>query len=892
MAAISTFPGLGLYWELYLRLNIKANNHVTPSPNPNMAPVIGNQCRESYKIPISDSKGKNELDCPSISQSIAHGPPSLTNDTSNSSKSSRIKRNVSNDVPVNTQRHTPQSLSTKHDMDAESKRFLRHSPDGSESNPKIAMSKFMSFNRSNEEFLPGKEIGDLSSPTTQERRSRLFTKSLSGFNKPWDTTSRSTSPRNRKAANERIRDSTPNDAKLPLPSSQERANQNNSMRGYGDRFATVPPMKLVPNSKLPRRPISAFLGKSSSKASVASGLPISKSFSSDTLLSVLHTHSPSDCPPKTPESTSSDRVISKGVEIPRKRDELWGTFRNLDADFQRYCVRFRNIPRSGFLFPRLNTNSSIYRFQSRSTTLRTGIVRSGLLHFLRGYADHPSNGCLKPDDLDRRVSVLNRWWTGMLEMLNGRNGESVSGNDRAVILEAVTAIMIRPEWDSPTQLSSICSENISRPVLKSRSTTSLASNGSDFLAESVSHSLRNTFSQNLLAQMAFVIEKMSARSVAPSVATFCGKTIAYAFFYCDGVAEILVRLWDIKSETLRRILAEYDVHRYMKLQNTSEKVINRYPLCLHTLAFRSLPQTMRYLRSQPQLPIATAYIPWHGPWVRRWAGKDSDLFFAFAKTFHSLTCRLIPDGHSQEEWISAPGYILVQAQMLTVLDANLQYDTNQFSSDRDRGPSTMTFDDIIGKPDASATLLPHPAGSGFRLMAENRLIILLRDCLSRAASTHEKNRIIFAKSFEKILKAAARRTSIFDHNACFSLCDFMEEAITILARYHRTLDPKVADVEWPFWLDVLKRMGKSQNTMTEIRLYSFLYSLWGAITSDENRKRETCLEWLLNEEVFQSQFNHWCPMVRAYFMRLLCWRVARCDGKVTDSDKYVDLLLS
>lgn len=480
----------------------------------------------------------------------------------------------------------------------------------------------------------------------------------------------------------------------------------------------------------------------------------------------------------------------------------------------------------------------------------------------------------------------------MLELLNGRNGESVSGNDRAVILEAVTAIMIRPEWDPPTQPSFIDFENKARPVSKSRSTTSLTSNGSDFLAESVFHNIRNTFSQNLLAQMAFVTEKMSERSVAPSVVTFCGKATAYAFFYCDGVAEILVRLWDIQSETLHRILAEYNVHRYMKLQIISEKIVNRYPLCLHTLAFRSLPRTMRYLRTQPQLPIATAYIPWHGPWVRRWEGKETDLFFAFTKIFHNLTCRLLPDGHNQEERISAPGYMLVQAQVLTVLDSNLQHDSNQFSSDRVKGPSLMTFDDILGKPDATAPLLPRPAGSGIRSMAENRLIILLRDCLSRASSVDETNRRIFAESFENSLKAAARRTSLFDHNACFILCDFMEEAIAILTRYHQTSDPKITDIEWPFWLDVLKRMGKSQNTMTEIRLYAFLYSLWGTITSDETRKSKICLEWLLNEEIFQSQFNHWCPMVRAYFMRLLCWRVARCDGRVTDLDKYVEFLHS
>jgi hypothetical protein len=33
--------------------------------------------------------------------------------------------------------------------------------------------------------------------------------------------------------------------------------------------------------------------------------------------------------------------------------------------------------------------------------------------------------------------VLNKWWIGMLEMLNGKNNQSISGTDRPVFLEAV-----------------------------------------------------------------------------------------------------------------------------------------------------------------------------------------------------------------------------------------------------------------------------------------------------------------------------------------------------------------------------------------------------------------------------------------------------------------------
>jgi hypothetical protein len=473
-------------------------------------------------------------------------------------------------------------------------------------------------------------------------------------------------------------------------------------------------------------------------------------------------------------------------------------------------------------------------------------------------------------------------------MLNGRNGESISGNDRATVLEAATAIMIRPEWDAPRLSTWIQVKKSSRQTLKSRSTTSVSSMGSDFLTDSVFHNISNLYSQNLLTQMAFVIDNMSHKNVAASVVAFCGKAIAYAFFHCDGVAEVLVRLWATSSKALRRVLAvNLNTVQEATLLPASKRAAERFPSCLHALIFTSSQSTMRHLRSQPQVPIAASNIPWHGPWLARWVGKDTDLFFTFMKSYHGLTCRLLPDDPSNEEIICAPGYVLVQAHILTILDATLQQTGNQPFIYQLKGPSPTTFDDILGEVDASANALL-PVSGGNRFMAENRLIMLLRDFLSGATSTTtEKSQKVFAQSFENLLKAATRQTSLFDHNACFTLCDFMEEALLIMARFHGSSMTVLSDLDWSFWLEVFKKMLESQNSMTEIRLYAFLYSIWGTLTSNKNRKRKLCLDWLLSEDLFQTKFNHWCPMVRAYFMRLICWKVGRYDDKDFELDRFV-----
>lgn len=220
----------------------------------------------------------------------------------------------------------------------------------------------------------------------------------------------------------------------------------------------------------------------------------------------------------------------------------------------------------------------------------------------------------------------------------------------------------------------------------------------------------------------------------------------------------------------------------------------------------------------------------------------------------------------------------MQAQILNVLDSTIHRQPVATA------PPPVTFDDVLAGADATAAALPLPSTNSTRQMGENRLIMLLRDFLSERPSDFDTARMTFAESFGKVVQATARRTSIFHHNACFVLCDFMEEALVVYIRFHQSHTLESDFIDWRFWLDVCKKMLESQNTMSEIRLIAFLYVTWVAIIRDERRKEVLCMEWLLDEEVFDKYFNHWCPMVRAYYMRLLCWRVCREYGEASDID--------
>lgn len=509
-------------------------------------------------------------------------------------------------------------------------------------------------------------------------------------------------------------------------------------------------------------------------------------------------------------------------------------------------------------------------------------MRSSLLPFLSRYAHHPSSKSLRPEDLDRRVNILNKWWTGLLEVLSGKNNQSVSGTDRPDYLDAVVGLMMREEWRIPPfSSSSTSSVNLawsSKQAPTSRSNTSLESTGSDFLVESIYHNIRNIFVQNLLSQMAFVVDRMSMRHAPASLVAFCGKACAYAFFFCPGVADILARLWSPSPTVLRRVLAESDVHRGSNMKSVSESLALNFPPPIRSLTFTSHAALIRYLRLPSNPPIGAANIAWNGPWVSRWSGRDTDLFFVFTKHFHILLAEFLPSDLERVKRICAPGLLSVHAQLLVVLENTLYKQSTPQSLENTHGPTSTTFDDFVDEADATAAVIPLGSANALRTMSENRLIILLRDILAESRIEQSSVKQLYAESFCGMLKTAARKTSVFDHNTCFVLCDFLEEVILIISRYSQvTSQPDLLD--WNFWHSVCKEMTQSHNSLTTVRVFSFLFSSWSVICDTEERREAFSLSLLLHEDFFFAFFNHWSPMVRAYFQRLLCWRLARYDGE-------------
>ena len=524
--------------------------------------------------------------------------------------------------------------------------------------------------------------------------------------------------------------------------------------------------------------------------------------------------------------------------------------------------------------------------------LKANIVRDNVIIFLRTWKSHPLNTSMTPEDLEIRCQILSKWWSTLLDMLKELHNDRISGHDRPIVLEALTGIMERPEWriairdtsstdklPSPARRkgSSISGDSGSKSSISTASTSGIAK----------AESGKDLFEKNLLAQMAIVVEKMSQRTTPSSLVSFCGKACAYAYFFCPGMANLLSRLWDVSPARLKRVLKAFDFETPFRFQGEADAMQPYFPSCLHSLSFTSLRNATTRMRCADPISEQVKHVDWRGYWLKRWSGKDSDLFYAFVKRYHKILADILPENSPKTEWICGPGVLLVYGQILANVDMTIHRLTPKrtTSPEKDdkspREPAAITFDDVLG-PDASANTFDSLSINAGKHIADNRLVSLLNDMLPLRAQSYPAAAYLFADGFADILKAAALYTSAYDQAACYTLCDFLQEAIVILSKFELATSSSTL-IDWDFWIKVFTQLAQSVDTVTQTRLYTLLYAIWPLVSGNTRWREQFCINVLLDPGYFDSHFSNFCPMLRNYYHRLLCWRIARCDtGDASD----------
>ena len=514
------------------------------------------------------------------------------------------------------------------------------------------------------------------------------------------------------------------------------------------------------------------------------------------------------------------------------------------------------------------------RFTSKASgPQKAAIVRQSLLPFLETYMGRASSN-ISPDILERRSRTLYRWWTALMAQLRNRNTQTISGTDRPAYYDAVSLIMSRPEWRSaPSSFAPLSAKSL---VPGSASSTSLASSSSAFsVAKSVQHNIEVLFTRTLYDTFSYVVEKMGMRSTPLGLVAFAGKVVAYAFYFCQGVAEMLIGLWNLDSASIRRVLPEFGLGRTTDLRHVSDTILTNFPETLYPLGFTTLAALIRQMKKPQKAPIGVP-VDWHGPWLSRWKGRDSDLLPVFLKQYHILTCEFMPPDATLAARLCAPGYVPILAQMLSMVDAYV----HRSMAATETTTTSTTFEDLLNNTTALALSVRNTSAR----TADNKLVVLLQDIISDIHCSH-MCRDVYATSLVAMVRAAVQKTRLYDSDACFQLCDLIEELLPVLGRAGRQGNTDYID--WKFWLTVAQMMLNSENNMTELRVISFVYTSWDILVATEDRKRIVCLDWLLTVPIWERFFCHWCPMVRSYYMRLLCWRLGRLDYNATELDRCV-----
>ncbi|KAK9323637.1 hypothetical protein V1517DRAFT_345194 [Lipomyces orientalis] len=466
--------------------------------------------------------------------------------------------------------------------------------------------------------------------------------------------------------------------------------------------------------------------------------------------------------------------------------------------------------------------SDFQKFTTRQAVHKANVLRVGILPFLRNHGGEQTSRTVTFTELERRVYILHRWWTALIAGLRERLPHAVAAQDRAAYYETIFGILSRDEWKLVTTKAAV-----------------------------------KMYHDALLDTLKLALTRLLMKPVAVNIAVFAGAVLAHAFFYVPGIAGPLLYLLRARQTEISRVRRQsgFSAQQLRSLLQPASTVLP--------------PNLSAYIGVSGEIcttkPDAPAAImdEIYGPWVHRWWGaQDSDVFASFVKHYYSImsdyvgpvatVCECTPD----EALLASPGIFYIHAVILRHFDS-LVHRNHAFVA----APN-------VNEVNLSSATLGTAASTSTRQLSRMRILIAMEEILESKNPTCASYASTYARFFESsVMHALAKRTAVYDADACVALCDLSEAVLFVLAGNTRK-----EDLNWAFWLDVCKRMLTSESSMTEVRTFALLYVLWDHFAWAEEFG---AIDWVLSEEVWNRYFCHWAPLVRAYYMRLICWRVIR-----------------
>lgn len=383
----------------------------------------------------------------------------------------------------------------------------------------------------------------------------------------------------------------------------------------------------------------------------------------------------------------------------------------------------------------------------------------------------------------------------------------------------------------------------------------------------------STFGHILL----YAIGELNKKGVYQNTLIFSGRLLAVAFFRVKGVAGKLLRALPINRFALERVAGEAGWEKVVPTR--FEEYRQLYPETLRDYCFSS-PRTYlkildrqsndsqteesdeeRYLIRQPGVEVEMT-----GNWLRRWQSDDSELFFSFCRSFHRQLASLFASGKRLKRvgklFFGAPGYAhlatCIHLKCLSLVNRDILSVTT-LSSQKNFNPG-----------ETANVLSGSTAGKPRHLEAANRRCTAIIVDIVRAPS---RNNDVFLPMLDVHIKCLVKRTSLYDVQGVFCLLDWLDG---VLNHMEGADLPVEGNIDIDFIITTLSLLlQNADHALALMRTIAFSYSNFALLISTAEHRRRFCQEILLDRKIFHKLFLSWSFTIRAYFLHLLVFRLAR-----------------
>lgn len=392
--------------------------------------------------------------------------------------------------------------------------------------------------------------------------------------------------------------------------------------------------------------------------------------------------------------------------------------------------------------------------------------------------------------------------------------------------------------------------------------------------------------------LSYAIGELNKKGVYQNTLIFSGRLLAVAFFRVNGVASKLLRALPVNRFALERVAREFEWQR--KRPTDFERFANRFPATLRQLCYKDSREYLkmldsesiagagngsdsgpneddRFLVCQPEVEVEMS-----GNWLRRWQSDDSELFFSFCRSYHRQLASLFASSKALESvskyFFGGPGYAHLATcvhQKCLALVHRVILSVTTLSSQKNFNPAGETANVLSGSTAGKPRILE---------AANRRCTAIVVDIVRAPAGTN----MIFAPMLGLHIKALIKRTSLYDVQGVFCLLDWLDGVISHMDS-NDLINEGLIDVSF-----IITTIGmlleNADHALALMRTIAFCYANFGVLTATTENRIYFCEQILLKPTVFHKLFLSWSFTIRAYYLHLLVFRLARIRDFPPPSD--------